>query len=74
MKKKVWTAKTMGQARWAGIPKKERTRIMTEIGRLGGRPKESKRCYCGAHTWERAKSRAFDCCRAAGVLKLNGKV
>jgi hypothetical protein len=56
--------------RWKGVPPKERTRIMTEIGKQGGRPKESKRCFCGQFTMRRAASRSFDCCRKAGVLKL----
>lgn len=33
----------------------------------GKRKKGARRCACGANTLKRAKSRAFECCRKAGV-------
>jgi hypothetical protein len=34
----------------------------------GGAPRSRKqRCACGANTLKRARSRAFECCRKAGV-------
>lgn len=64
-------ARAMAHARWAGTSKKERKQLMSAAGKKGGgRPKIERRCFCGAHTMERAMSRAFDCCRAAGILKL----
>lgn len=39
-----------------------------------GRPfSEAKRCLCGAHTLTRAKSRAYDCCKAAGLMERTRK-
>lgn len=63
-------ARAMAQKRWANVRAKERHRLMTQWGKLGGRPKSTRRCFCGKSTMERAASRAFDCCRAAGVLQL----
>lgn len=64
-------ARAMAHARWAGVSKKERSRLMSAAGKKGGgRPKSAQRCFCGAHTMERARSRAFDCCRHAGLLTM----
>ena len=42
-------------------------RLNPSGGRNGGRPRSrKKRCYCGASTFNRAKARAFDCCKKAG--------
>jgi hypothetical protein len=62
-------ARAMARARWAHVPPEERSRLMRAAGLKGGRPREEKRCFCGLHTWTRAMSRNFDCCRKAGVLK-----
>lgn len=64
-------ARAMAKARWADVPSKERQRLMTEWGKRGGRPKSAQRCFCGKVSMPRAVSRNFDCCRAAGVLKLH---
>lgn len=63
-------ARAMAKLRWKGVSAKERHRLMTKYGKLGGRPKSERRCFCGKVTMERALSRGFDCCRAAGVLQL----
>lgn len=63
-------ARAMAQKRWAKASKAKR-RAQGQYGKLGGRPKSERRCFCGKVTMERAASRAFDCCRAAGVLTLN---
>lgn len=60
-------ASAMARARWAKVKPADRRRILRRIGRLGGRPKSTHRCFCGAVTMVRAASRNFDCCRAAGV-------
>lgn len=64
-------ARAMARARWAKVPPEERHRLMTKWGKLGGRPKSERRCFCGKVTMERALSRGFDCCRQAGALKLS---
>lgn len=72
-KDKSMTARQMAHKRWAGVPAEEHRRLLQEWGKKGGRPKSTRRCFCGAHTMERAMSRAFDCCREAGILKLTSK-
>lgn len=72
-------ARAMAHARWAGVPKEERKRLMHEAGLKGGRPKKENRCPCGGNTMVRAASRNFDCCRKAGwsykrLLKATAKL
>lgn len=63
-------ARALAEARWANVPREERVRLMTEMGRKGGRPKSKRRCFCGEYTMRRAASKNFDCCRRAGVITL----
>jgi hypothetical protein len=67
--KKNAAAVLMGQARWAGVPKTERTRIakMAAHSPGAGRPRLKDRCYCKANSLARAVARAFDCCKKAGA-------
>jgi hypothetical protein len=60
-------AAAMGRARWKGVSKEERSRILKAArARGGGRPRSEDRCYCGARTWHSATIRRFDCCKRAG--------
>lgn len=34
----------------------------------GKHPRKAERCPCGQNTLRRAKARAYDCCKRAGVL------
>ena len=57
-----------GEARWAGIGKRSRSRQMKAVRAAGGgRPRSrGPRCQCGKYTLHSAKQRGFDCCKRAG--------
>jgi hypothetical protein len=60
-------AAAMGRARWKGVSKEERSRILKAArAHGGGRSRSEDRCYCGARTWHSATIRRFDCCKRAG--------
>lgn len=61
-------ASAMARARWAKVKPEERSRLLTKIGKLGGRPRTKHRCYCGQNTMRRAVARNFECCKLAGVM------
>ena len=63
-------ARRMAEARWQGTTPKERSELLTEVGKLGGRPRKARRCFCGAQTMWTAALRNFDCCRKAGKIIL----
>jgi hypothetical protein len=44
--------------RWSRVAPQERSRLMSELGSLGGRPRGGRRCPCGAMTLKRAETRA----------------
>lgn len=69
------TFEELADAQNARPTKADRSAIAKTLGRLGGlkgaggRPlSKKKRCPCGANTFTRAKARAFDCCKKAGVV------
>ena len=59
-------ASAMAKARWIKIGAKKRSEMMHNVGIHGGRPRATKRCWCGAKAWTTAVKRNFDCCRRAG--------
>lgn len=62
-------ARAMSQAAWEKITPEQlakRARHARKVGKLGGRPRDAKRCYCGARNWHSATIRRFDCCKRAG--------
>jgi hypothetical protein len=64
-----------GEARWAGVGKRARSRQMKAIrAQGGGRPRSKKaRCFCGKYTLHSARQRSFDCCKRAGVYRKTGR-
>jgi hypothetical protein len=60
-----------GEARWAGVGKRARSRQMKAVrSNGGGRPRsKQKRCRCGKYTLHSARQRGFDCCKRAGVFQ-----
>jgi hypothetical protein len=60
----------MAEARWKGTTPEQRSAIMTSIGSRGGRPRKSRRCFCGTNTMWRACARNLECCRKAGAVML----
>lgn len=55
--KKNPAAVALGKRRAKKLGKK----LMSEIGKLGGRPKVAERCACGKYTARRAISRRHKC-------------
>lgn len=60
-----------GEARWAGVSARTRSKEMKKVrANGGGRPRsEGPRCFCGRYTLHSASQRKFDCCKRAGVYK-----
>ena len=60
-------AARLSRAQWARLTPEERSVRMSAAGKLGGRPRDLKRCYCGHRNWHSATIRRFDCCKRAGL-------
>ena len=68
-KKQLKPAAVMAKARWKGVSKAERSRLMLAARRAPGSGKQRSklRCYCGRNAMSRAVARLFDCCKRAGL-------
>jgi hypothetical protein len=67
-------ARLMAEARWKGTTPEERTAIMTEVGKQGGRPRSSnKRCFCGAKTCGAHAAATSTAAAHAGAITLKLK-
>lgn len=64
-----------GEARWAGVSQRQRSKQMKAVrANGGGRPRsKAKRCRCGKYTLHSATLRGFDCCKRAGVYRKGKK-